>query len=993
MKTILHTTFLVWALSAVTFAQGTAISTKARSDENEYARKWALIVGINYTGAAKVSKLNNPENDALAISTLLTNSYGFECELLLGNEKGKEATAATIKSKLTKLEKQVGEKDCFLFYFAGHGTPRGDMPLLYPADVEVDGIIANALPASEVIRTEIQALHSLYIFDSCYSGQIAKLDRFPPLNQTKIREGAAAFEGRAIQILTSAASNQTAKDGANGHSPFARAFMDGFKDRISVTDLHTYISGELKGQEPRILSLIPDQNAPVGGEFYFIGKAPKAVVDSLVFQTLPGTCATLPGSPLPQSWFDERPWLTPAVRLVVDQELGGNPSRFALNANSTPKSEIEGTRPVAELSDQARRMIDDKTLTFEKHARDIFERLKGLGEGPSRGEGIRDILSMVTKDRDRVPQPAATELHTLALLEAARQKSLPTSPEDKDLVELHNIFLRAVEAYKTANLVGLRARCLADHAQWLMERCPKSFQSESNEQETRYKLAISYFDDAGELVRNAPGTERFQIELHASAAYAMRQRAKTLVAESATNDLDPRKNRREAMVAWKDAASRYDRAMKTVIAAKFPETDPIFAYLHHRLGWLHMDLWEVKAAQESFSLAAKHDSDTDTESSSFLNQAKNSLGLAMAKRLTGNCAKPDLTSIQNRLLDRVASTKPEDAGWMLLQEALGNVTERLAECDFLEGGSALIDSSIEFKRGLEFCESWRDAVNTGSEQQKVDEQELRFLCKLIVISTLLNDDKSRKRYEDRYENMKGPRTQSVGVTKVLCDLANEFAAYGQAKFDNKNVEGIQQTLDKIRSVVHQNATAALDRESAELLLMIASALSFEQQRLDAKIRLNLLPKDPSGRLPTEMPKAVRRQYDEVILLEGRTYSGRVSSTDFELFRERVKAVRQMKWSNDDLRRPFVNFFLPLDGSNGLVIISYGANDPQQRDGQVYNLDFGWKNAPKEFSPRLQTILHKVLQCEQKPKIAWTDALLEAEGFTAPCPLSSDGGAK
>jgi hypothetical protein len=108
MKLVLVALSVLLSMTASALAQNSDSSDggiRVISRGEDYDRKWALIVGINYEGAEKVRQLHNAQNDALAIRNLLRVSYGFDCELLLGNEPDQEATRAKISARLRLREK------------------------------------------------------------------------------------------------------------------------------------------------------------------------------------------------------------------------------------------------------------------------------------------------------------------------------------------------------------------------------------------------------------------------------------------------------------------------------------------------------------------------------------------------------------------------------------------------------------------------------------------------------------------------------------------------------------------------------------------------------------------------------------------------------------------------------------------------------------------------------------------------------------------------
>jgi hypothetical protein len=974
---------LAFTIFSSAWAQDAPSGFERTGQAKKYDQCWALVVGINYSDAKTVAKLDNAENDAQSIGKLLSKSFGFKVESLLGNA----ATGKAIKEHLLRLESQVGENDCFLFYFAGHGISEGDMPVLYPADVETeDGKIVDTVPAYEIVRSKLKALHSVYVFDSCYSGQIAQLlDRVPPFREMKRRQGEPKFESRSVQILTSSANNQKAKDGTDGRSPFSKAIENGLgqlgelqsSDRVSMTELHEFIRRGSRGQESQFLTLLPDAGSTSGGDFCFFGRAPYAT-KSVVFQTLPGTYATLPGLPLARSWFDESPWLTPGIRLLADGEFGqGGRERLG-----TPEMPAAGFRDPHGV---AKQLLQNDTGAFEQSVIETAKKLETLGNLKD-SEYFRLIDEVLGSLRNR-GAATPTDIHTSALLTIARSKRQGTRSDDKLLIELNQQFLNAVDGYLRDKKYGLHARCLADHAHWLLDECPKYMKGESKEY-SQFQLAAKYFEEAISVTSDTIGIERFKIELHAGAAYALRQRAKGLVAESLPNETESWRRRRDAQAAWRDASEHYDAAVRIANDAKLSDDDPVFSYLNERIAWLRMDLWDIEGAATYFSKAIEKQV-AAKDLVAFLGHASSLQGLAMTKRLRGESAKSALTDIQQSVRDRLARAENSVEEKTLLHERLGNVTERLAECDFLTGRSGLVNATTEFKRGLHYCREWRENVTSRSaEEESVDKQEFRLICKLIIASVLLDDGVSRRQYGARFEQLMNVRKDAVGVVNLLGELAEAFHGYGKAKVEEKDYASVQEALGAIRAVIQRNATASLDREPAELLLSVANTVSVEQERLDAKIRIDLLPKEAgdSNKLPRNIPVVVRRQYDSAVVMLGRSYSGQVPALEFERFRSLVRNVQQSAWTDDQLLRPFVLFFLPIDGSNGLVLISYGDDDAKRRGGEVYPLGFGWKNPPQSIDGSVLDFITDAMRANPELTVGWTDdSYLKKAGFSAPCP--------
>lgn len=970
--------------SALSQELGSGIKIKVRDRADDYHDKYALIVGINY-GNCKPElnlKLTNAENDARAISQLLAKSYGFRCETLLGDQ----AKAGSILAKLKKIANQVGEMDCFLFYFAGHGKPRNDdVPVLYPADIEADGLIANELPASELVRPEIRARHSLYLFDSCFSGQIVDLGRHPPLlNQTKPRQGPGSFDGRSIQIMTSTTRTQKASDGHNdgehGNSPFTETLKAGFnKDRLTVTELYEQIKESLKGQEPILTSLVPVDNATSGGgEFHFVGKAPEPVVARLTLQTLPGSVATFAGSAHQLSWFDETPWLTPRIRLRLDQDAGQSMSyEFPAQPSADPN--------LSEFLIKRKLEITKGALEIDAQSKVVFDILSTL-EGSSERAAIIN-MAVASRQSTRDPAPNAVELHLNCLLDAARLKYRDVKPEAIDIEQLHKQFREASEVYAASNLKGLHARLLADYAAWLLANA--NMDSKNNAE------AQSQFEQALRLV-GVDGLELFRIELHSGAAYAARNWAK----DASLSD-EMQQNGRDAFAVWEVAAAHYAQAIEIADKSTWPGMDRLKAYLFERCAWLSMDLWKIAEAERYFRNAVQilerstheHDS-TSADLNSFLSYASCTQGLAMAGRFSGRKVDDELKNIQGEIYSRLRKPSTRKDEVMVLHQRLGNTTERLADCYFLSGRSGMEKALEVYDQGLKRMVDLKKQPKTILERDAASVQRMRFLSKSIIAAALTDNADFLKLFEKEFDNSINHVSAATGLLKVLCELAKEFSRYATSRKDGE-AAAIQESLDRIRKIVQQNTKPSLDREQAELLMMVTGVLSDEQRRLDAMFLKNLLPfepNDPDRNPPKEMSSQVRNEYDRVILMQGESYHGRVASPpEFRRFRDQVLAVRQSDWSAADRNSPFVLFFFPLDGSNGLIIWSFG----KLKSGEVHRLDFGYKEIgtlSDSVKSDLSRFELEVKIAGERPKIGWNDdAMLSSEGkdkFPVSCPFAT-----
>ncbi len=952
MKTIVASFVLVLLLAGESAAQDAGILVE---DRHDYDSKWALVIGINYADSKAGLELVNAENDAVAIGKLLKESYGFQCDVLLGEE----ATRRRINSKLKEYESRVGAKDCFLFYFAGHGAPDDGMPYLYPADVESeDGAISERLAPYEILRSKIQALHCVYIFDSCFSGDILNLHRIPPLDKARRVDGEFVFESRSLQILTSSASNQKAKDGTDGHSPFARSLMNALVDLIrrtgtdvvATSEIAKYIRDELKGQQPQSTHLNPDAAAHSGGDFLFIrqGRVPSRTVRTFVYQTLPGSYASLPGSPFEKTWFDEMPWLTPEMRLILDGEYEKNPRAFPGPENTV--NDFSSLRQPLNLTPTRLKEF------VKKHPGTTHVATLLTVSESNRSQSVSELLKEMS-ERARSSQRSSSELHLEALLRSAGKKA----QHENDAATVRELFERASEGYHPEHQKGLRARCLADYASWLLQK--KDYEGAKH----AYEQAISAIGD-----HDSPEMALFRIELLAGVAITCRHLAK--------NSDDPRR----ARPLWETAGEKYAEAFAVVNqeGAKFPASHLVRAYLHERGAWLSMDLWEIDRAVQHFEQALSIRGAVDSaDIDAFLSICHAKQGLAMAKRLSGDCGKDELRHIQQMLETRILAGNDPAA-----QEAavvrLWNTTERLGDCDFFLGGHGMRDALlVYFDRGLRRdIDKLQDHVS----EDKVTERSLRLCCKSIIAATLAGDE---RRFRDA--KILFDRTKLIGDNKnvfigLLGDFAAAFGEYNQVKNDPWQLDQAQEKLDMIRLLVRNHAAPGLDREAAELLMMIATAVADEQRGLDASVLKAILPRGPDGNPPKGTVRYVREQYDRIIMLQSGSDGSQVrGGPEFIEFVNLVQGARQAE--NVSHEQPLVVFYFPLSGRNGLLLMQTGNNSDT---GKVHLLDFGWSEVEGLSPERIGRVNGKLQAFSGTPRIYWSDdPLLQ---LPRDCPFSVPG---
>src|SRR6266540_4184776 len=214
-------------------------------DIHGFRRSVAVVIGID-AYAGDIPRLKSAANDATHLARLLSEQHHYDDVRLLTNEQA--SCAALRKLLATELAELVGDdgQSRLLFYFAGHGLaaesndgrPAG---YLVPQDATRD--VGSMLPMAGLLQAldQLTCRHLLLVLDCCFAGAI----RWSSTRSLGIAPRAKLYrerylrylQGRAWQVLTSAAADERASDFVSfgerasapdeGHSPFALALYDG----------------------------------------------------------------------------------------------------------------------------------------------------------------------------------------------------------------------------------------------------------------------------------------------------------------------------------------------------------------------------------------------------------------------------------------------------------------------------------------------------------------------------------------------------------------------------------------------------------------------------------------------------------------------------------------------------------------------------------------------------------------------------------------------
>lgn len=152
------------------------------ANETTY-KKYALVIGINYTNTTTALKLNGCINDALNVQKLL-NGWGFEVTLMTDNETGGlYPIKNNIIQQITNSIAKLNANDVLVIYYSGHGALVNDTngdeisgkdSVIIPINVSSQGYIVDDYIRS-LLNAAVTDSKVFAIFDCCNSGSVCDL--------------------------------------------------------------------------------------------------------------------------------------------------------------------------------------------------------------------------------------------------------------------------------------------------------------------------------------------------------------------------------------------------------------------------------------------------------------------------------------------------------------------------------------------------------------------------------------------------------------------------------------------------------------------------------------------------------------------------------------------------------------------------------------------------------------------------------------------------
>ena len=175
--------------------------------------------------------------DAKSIAAVLKDHYGFNVKFL------QNATRKDILKNLNEFRKTLTEQDNLLVYYAGHGylEPNIDRGYWIPVEAELnDNSEWILLPTITDLLQLMTAKHVMIVADSCFAGKLTRtsLAKLRPglSEQARLQMLQTFAKKRVRTALTSGGVSPVLDTGGDGHSIFARAFLDVLQENSYILE-------------------------------------------------------------------------------------------------------------------------------------------------------------------------------------------------------------------------------------------------------------------------------------------------------------------------------------------------------------------------------------------------------------------------------------------------------------------------------------------------------------------------------------------------------------------------------------------------------------------------------------------------------------------------------------------------------------------------------------------------------------------------------------
>ncbi len=232
---------------------------KATASADEFIIKPKL-----YVLAIGVSDYNNPDlklglasKDASDFAAALYKQKGnLYSDVVIKKLINKHATKDSITDGLDWIQRQTGQKDVAMIFFAGHGiNDNNGVYYMLPVGADMDRIRTTCLNFEELKQTVSSIAGKVVVFiDACHSGNAMGSGRRGGGDINSIVNELSNSENGAITFTSSTGKEFSLEDPSWGNGAFTKAVIEGLggkaaiagKSKITVKSLDAYISERVK---------------------------------------------------------------------------------------------------------------------------------------------------------------------------------------------------------------------------------------------------------------------------------------------------------------------------------------------------------------------------------------------------------------------------------------------------------------------------------------------------------------------------------------------------------------------------------------------------------------------------------------------------------------------------------------------------------------------------------------------------------------------------
>lgn len=247
---------------------------------------YVLAMGITrYRDSALSAGVKYAASDAVAVADRLRAAgAGLFKELVVRSLLDEDVVIAKITEVFKELAQRIRPTDVFVLYAAGHGTAREGEYFFVPADLDYqneEALTARSLSGTKLqqLLATIPATKSVVILDTCSSGAFADRPATRDLGDKAAIARLMKTTGRVV--LASAAHDQEALEGYDGHGVFTYALLDGLqgkadsdRDRtVEVDELAEHLSNMVPAltEQKWHIRVVPMRSAK--GDTFPLGRA------------------------------------------------------------------------------------------------------------------------------------------------------------------------------------------------------------------------------------------------------------------------------------------------------------------------------------------------------------------------------------------------------------------------------------------------------------------------------------------------------------------------------------------------------------------------------------------------------------------------------------------------------------------------------------------------------------------------------------------------